>query len=767
MSKRLFEFAKELGLPSKDVLERCKKLGHNIPSQLTVVDEKTQSDIRRDLGLADLHSTATASPAPAAPHAATATVRTAARTPAGTPAPAGTTARALTKPAVGLSGATATYPALKPSAPKPAAPRPATAPRKAGAASRPPGPKTGGHGLAAGRPKTVTAVVREAGEKLKPEGEAAAEGEASAPKTLTKIKVTEGITVSELAQKLNVKPGVLIKELLDLKILATINQRVDMTVAETLASAHDAEVEVVPLYGAEMFQDTPDDPKDLKPRPPVVTIMGHVDHGKTLLLDSIRKTKVAEGEAGGITQHIGAYQVKQDKGAITFLDTPGHEAFTLMRARGAKATDIVVLVVAADDGVMPQTLEAIDHAKEAKVPIIVALNKIDKPEANPDKVKTQLAERGLVPEAWGGTTIYVEVSAKKRLNLEKLLEMILLQAEVLELKANPSRTPKGVVLEARLDKGRGPVATFLVEKGTLKIGDNIIAGSTYGRVKAMQDDLGKPVKAAGPATPVEVLGLSDVPQAGDVFYGVEDPKVARDIATRRAEALKDNRLVGAMKHITLDNLFDQIKEGQIKELKVIVKADVQGSVEALTQSVEKLSSEKVALKVIHSGTGNIVNSDILLASASNAIVVGFNVKADSNAKATAERENVDVRVYKIIYDAVEDVRKAMEGLLEPTYRQVHLGRAEVRQLFQTPKGTIAGSMVMSGKITSKAKVKVLRAEQVVYEGALTSLRRFKDDVKEVTNGFECGIGIDGFEDIQVGDQLEAYVLEAVAQKLED
>ena len=551
--------------------------------------------------------------------------------------------------------------------------------------------------------------------------------ESSEPKVLTKIKVTEGITVAELAQKLNVKAGVLIKELLDLKILATINQRLDMTVAETLSSAHDAIVEVVPLYGAEMFEDTLDDPKDLLPRSPVVTIMGHVDHGKTLLLDAIRKTKVAEGEAGGITQHIGAYQVKQEKGTITFLDTPGHEAFTLMRARGAKATDIVVLVVAADDGVMPQTLEAIDHAKEAKVPILVALNKIDKPEANPDRVKTQLAERGLQPEEWGGTTIFVEVSAKKRLNLEKLLEMILLQAEVLELKANPHRAAKGVVLEARLDKGRGPVATLLVEKGTLQVGDNVIAGSTYGRVKAMHDDLGKPSKAAGPTMPVEILGLSDVPRAGDVFYVVTDPKVAREISSRRTEAQKDNRLVGAMKHITLDNLFEQIKEGQIKELKVIVKGDVQGSVEALTSSLEKLSTEKVALRVIRSGAGNIVNSDILLASASNAFVVGFNVKVDSSAKETAEKEDVDVRVYKIIYDAVEDVRKAMEGLLEPTYRQLALGRAEVRQIFNTPKGVIAGCFVQSGKITNKAKMRVFRGEEKIFEGAVGSLKRFKDE----------------------------------------
>jgi translation initiation factor IF-2 len=755
MNKRLFEFAKELNLPSKDILDRCKKLGFAVPSQLTLVDDKIQSEIRKDLGLADLVSITSAEPV--APVAPTSTKGSAAPTATVAPKtnPVRSTVKQFNAPGV---VPTATYPAPK-----------TMVPRKLPSGSKPPlPPKTGGHGMAANRRKNVAATAKPeltVEEKLKAlEGNADGTGE---PKILTKIKISEGITVSELAQKLNVKPGVLIKEMFDLKILATINQRLDMTVAETLAGAHDAEVEVVPLFGSEILEEEVDDPQTLIARPPVVTIMGHVDHGKTLLLDAIRKTKVAEGEAGGITQHIGAYQVQHEKGLITFLDTPGHEAFTLMRARGAKATDIVVLVVAADDGVMPQTLEAIDHAKEAKVPIIVAINKIDKPEANPDRVKTQVAERGLVPEEWGGQTIFVEVSAKKRLNLEKLLEMILLQAEILELKANPNRTPKGVVLEARLDKGRGTIATLLVEKGTLKVGDNLLAGSTYGRVKAMHDDLGHLVKAAGPATPVEVLGLSDVPQAGDIFYVVEDAKVAREISARRTEAMKDNRLVGAMKHITLDNLFEQIKEGQIKELKVIVKGDVQGSVEALRQSLEKLSTEKVVLRVIHSATGNIVNSDILLASASNAIVVGFNVKLDSNGKAAAEKEDVDVRVYKIIYDAVEDVRKAMEGLLEPVYRQLVIGRAEIRQLFSTPKGTIAGSMVLSGKLTSKSKVKVYRNNEVLYEGPLTSLRRFKDDVKEVATNYECGIGVDGFADLQVGDQIEAFIMEAVAQKLVD
>ena len=761
MGKRLFEFAKELGLSSREVLERCKKLGFAIPSQLTVVDEKIQSGIRRDLGMADLRTAASqpgettlAAVKPAQGKAKPSTVPLAGA--GGTPKTPLKTTSTLTSP-------TATYPSLKTGQTKAGAHKPATASRK----SSSPKPLPKGHGLAAGRPKSITSSVPKEeipGEITKTEGQ---EGntEPTEPKVLTKIKITEGITVSELAQKLDVKAGVLIKELMDLKIMATINQRLDITVAETLSSAHNVIVEVVPLYGAEMFKDEPDDPKDLMPRSPVVTIMGHVDHGKTLLLDAIRKTKVAEGEAGGITQHIGAYQVKHEKGTITFLDTPGHEAFTLMRARGAKATDIVVLVVAADDGVMPQTLEAIDHAKEAKVPILVAINKIDKPEANPDRVKNQLAERGLVPEEWGGTNIFVEVSAKKRMNLEKLLDMILLQAEVLELKANPRRPGKGVVLEARLDKDRGPVATLLVEKGTLKIGENLLAGNTYGRVKAMQDDMGKTIKSAGPTMPVEVLGLSDVPRAGDMFYVMTDPKVAREISARRTEALKDNRLVGAMKHITLDNLFEQIKEGQLKELKVIVKADVQGSVEALNSSLEKLSTEKVSLRVIHSGTGTIVNSDILLASASNAIVVGFNVQADPTAKSTAEKEDVDVRVYRIIYDAVEDVRKAMEGLLEPMFRQVSIGKAEIRQLFKTSKGIVAGCMVISGKISNKAKIKIIRGEEVVHEGSVSSLKRFKDDVKEVGTGFECGIVLETFEDFQVGDQVDAYILESVAQKL--
>jgi len=773
MSKRVFEFAKEIGATSKDVLERCKKLGHNLPSQLTVMEDAVQNAVRRDMGLI---VEAPPAPKPAASAPATAPrpgVRPGVRPGMAPPrAPQGPVVRVAPAPGIRITptsrslrtplpgeGPAVSYPAIPKGAPRPQTKpgsdrRVEMAPRRIPTGLKPPPPK-GGHGLA------VRPVVRQAEEEKTVE-DLKAQTDESAPKV--SIKVTDGITVSELAQKLTVRPAQLIKELFELKIMATINQRLDMTLVETLASVHNAVVEVVPIYNQEEVDQKPDDPKDLKPRPPVVTIMGHVDHGKTKLLDAIRSTNVAEGEAGGITQHIGAYQVKTSRGVVTFLDTPGHEAFTTMRARGAKATDIVVLVVAADDGVMPQTIEAIDHAKEAKVPIVVALNKIDKPEANPARVKPQLAERGLPPEEWGGKTIFVPVSAKKKQNIDKLLEMLLLEAEVLELKANPNRAAFGVCLEARLDKGRGPVSTLLVENGSLKVGDVLVCGSTHGRVRAMHDDHGKGMKNAGPAMPVEIIGLSDVPRAGDQFHVVTDPKLAREISSRRADALKGNRSAVA-RHVTLDTLFDQIQEGKLLELKVVLKGDVQGSVEAITQQLEKLTTEKVGLKVIHNGAGNIVNSDVLLASASNAIVLGFNVKVDSQAKELAEKEDVDVRMYSIIYDLIDDVRKAMEGLLAPVFREVAQGKAEIRQIFKTPKFTIAGCMVQSGKVTNKSKARLLRDGEVVYTGAVSSLKRFKDDVKEVGTNFECGIGLENFTEIQAGDIIEAYTLEAVAQKL--
>ena len=763
MSKRVFEFAKEVGLTSKDVLDRCKKLGHSLPSQLTVIEEDVQAAVRKDLGMiSETKSSVSTSPQASSKLPTPVVGRPGTTLTPGRVGMPGVPAKAnppvLRTPSAN-EGPQATYPTL-PRGPQKPQPKPGSVKRievgtrRAPSGLKPP-PAKGGHGLAAGR---IT---------MAPEAEKTPElpvpvADESVPKV--QIKVTEGITVSELAQKLDVKPALLIKELFELRVMATINQRLDMTLVETLASVHNAEVENVPMYREEDVEQKPDEAKDQKARPPVVTIMGHVDHGKTMLLDAIRTSNVVGGEAGGITQHIGAYQVKTPRGLITFLDTPGHEAFTAMRARGAKATDLVILVVAADDGVMPQTLEAIDHAKEAKVPIVVAVNKIDKPEANPDRVKTQLAERGLQPEEWGGKTIFVNISAKKRQNIDKLLEMILLEAEILELKGNPNRAAYGVCLEARLDKGRGAVATLLVENGTLKVGDVLVCGSHHGRVRAMHDDHAKGVKTAGPAFPVELTGLSGVPHAGDKFHVVTDPKLAREITSRRVDALKDNRsMVG--RHVTLDNLFEQIQEGKQLELKVVIKGDVQGSVEAISQQLEKLSTEKVFLRVIHTGTGVIVNSDILLGSASNAIVLGFNVKVDGLAKETAEKEEVDVRLYTIIYNLVEDVQKAMEGLLAPTYKEVPLGKAEIRQLFKTPKALVAGCMVQSGKITSKSKVRVLRNGEVVHSGGLSSLKRFKDDVKEVGTNFECGIGINDYPDMQVGDIIEAFSLEAVAQKL--
>jgi translation initiation factor IF-2 len=502
----------------------------------------------------------------------------------------------------------------------------------------------------------------------------------------------------------------------------------------------------------------------LTSRPPVVTIMGHVDHGKTTLLDAIRETKVAASEAGGITQHIGAYQVESKGRKVTFLDTPGHEAFTSMRARGAEATDIVVLVVAADDGVMPQTIEAINHAKAANVPIIVAVNKIDKVNAQPDRVKQELTEYGLEAEEWGGETVMVPVSALRKEGIEELIEMILLVAEMKDLKANPDRQARGIVIEAELDKGRGPVATLLVQKGTLQVGDSIVAGAVAGKVRAMLNDKGKNIKKAGPSVPVVVVGLSEVPQAGDLFAVLEEDRVARLIADKRQDAVREESLQKPSR-LSLDELFTKIKQGEVKTLQVILKADVQGSVEALKASLERLTTEEVRVNVLHGGVGAITEWDVLLASASNAIIIGFNVRPDINAKKVAEREQVDVRLYRVIYDAIEDVKAATLGLLAPVFKEVTLGRAEVRQTFRVPKvGFIAGCHVLDGKILRTAKVRVLRDNVVVHEGKLESLRRFKDDVKEVLAGYECGIGIERFQDIKEGDIIEAFDMEEVKRE---
>jgi translation initiation factor IF-2 len=548
--------------------------------------------------------------------------------------------------------------------------------------------------------------------------------------------------------------------------MPTINQPVDMDAAILVADGFGVKVEPVTTEQIDIIEDIAEDAANLIPRPPVVTIMGHVDHGKTSLLDAIRETKVTESEAGGITQHIGAYKVSLQGRDITFLDTPGHEAFTALRARGAKVTDVVVLVVAADDGVMPQTVEAINHAKAANVPIVVAINKIDKPEANPAKVKNELAEHGVVSEEWGGQNIFVEVSAKKRIGIEHLLEMILLQAEVMDLRANPDRTARGTIIEAKLDRGRGPIATVLIDTGTLKIGDAFVAGTTSGKVRALIDDTGKKIFEAGPSTPVEVIGFSEVPTAGDRFTTVEDEKKARQIALVR---LQKQKLAEVVKHekLTLDELYAKIKEGQIKELNIIIKGDVQGSVEALKSAFEGITHPDVKVKVIHTSVGGINESDVMLATASNAIIIGFNVRPELKASQLAEKEGVDVRLYNIIYDAIEDVKKALEGLLEPTFKEKILGRAEVRQTFLVSRlGTIAGCYVIDGLISrSSDGIRIIRENIVIYEGKISSLKRFKEDVREVQTGYECGIMIENFNDIKVGDILENYAIEKIAGKL--
>ena len=580
-----------------------------------------------------------------------------------------------------------------------------------------------------------------------------------------KITFTESLSVQELSKKLYREPSEIIKKLFMLGVMATINQELDKDAIELICADYGVEVEeiikidVTDLEAVIADEENPDE--NTVERPAVVTIMGHVDHGKTTLLDAIRNTKVTEGEAGGITQHIGAYQVEVEGKKITFLDTPGHAAFTTMRARGAQVTDITIIVVAADDGVMPQTIEAINHAKAAEVPIIVAVNKMDKEGANPDRVKQELVENGLVPEEWGGDTIFVPMSAKKGEGIETLLEMILLVSEVNEYKANPSRKAIGTVIEAQLDKGRGSVATLLVQNGTLRIGDPIVVGDTFGKVRAMVNDLGRRVKEAGPSTPIEITGLNEVPQAGDRFVVFEDEKTARQVGEARAQKqILASR--NESSRVTLENLFDQLKQGEVKEINIIVKGDVQGSVEAVAASLQKIEVEGVKVKIIHAGVGAITESDIILATASNAIVIGFNVRPDANAKRAAEAEKVDVRLHRIIYKAIEEIEAAMKGMLDPEYEEKVIGQAEVRQTIKISKvGTIAGSYVTDGKITRNSGIRLIRQGIVIFEGELDTLKRFKDDVKEVAQGYECGITIKNFNDIKEEDIIEAYVMEEV------
>ena len=574
------------------------------------------------------------------------------------------------------------------------------------------------------------------------------------------IKIGESLSVKELAAKMSREVNEVIKKLMMLGVMATINQEIDFDTASLIAGEFGVTVEELPPeVDPTVIPEIEDDPASLVHRPPVVTVMGHVDHGKTSLLDAIRQTHVTSQEAGGITQHIGAYQVVQQGKKIVFLDTPGHEAFTSMRARGAQVTDIAILVVAADDGVMPQTIEAINHAKAAKVPIIVAINKMDKPDANPERVQQQLTEYGLVAEAWGGDTVMVPVSAYKKTGISELLEMILLVAEVQDLKANPNRPAVGTIVEAELDKGKGPVATVLVQNGTLRIGDTIIAGTAFGKVRAMTNDRGEKVKKASPATPVEVIGLSDVPQAGDIL-AVVDERTARNIAEKRLAKNKADAVAQSQK-VTLEDLFQQIKDGSVKDLNLLVKADVQGSIEALRQSLENMKNKEVRVNVVHSGVGAINESDVMLASASNALIIGFNVRPDANARKAAETEKVDMRMYRVIYDAINDVEAAMTGMLAPEFRETVLGRIEVRQVFNIPKGVVAGSYVVEGKITSTAQVRLLRNGIVVHEGKLESLRRFKDDVKEVAAGYECGITLERYRDVKEGDIIEAFIMEQI------
>src|SRR5437660_2533533 len=584
---------------------------------------------------------------------------------------------------------------------------------------------------------------------------------------LKAVKLSEGLTVKDFAEALGQKPAEVIRKLMDMGTMLTLNQPIAPDAATLVAESFGVKVEMTAERPAEALLQEPEEADGAQvPRPPVVTIMGHVDHGKTSLLDAIRQTRVTDGEAGGITQHIGAYVVRVRGKSITFLDTPGHEAFTAMRARGAKVTDLVVLVVAADDGVMPQTIEAIDHARAAGVPILVALNKMDKPDASPDRVKNALAERGLVPEAWGGDTIFVEVSAKKKTGLDTLLEMILLQAEVLELRAKPARLAKGIVIEAKLDRGRGPVATVLVQAGTLRVGDPFVVGTFSGRVRALFDDAGRSVTEARPSIPVEVVCLLGVPMAGDEFVATKDERIAREIADSRL-AKQRTAAAAPVRKVTLDDLFAQVAEGMVKDLGIIIRADVQGSAEAIADAVERLGTEAVKPHVLLKGVGGMTENDVQLAAASNAIIIGFNVRPEAKAAALAERERVDIRTYSIIYEVLNDIKAAMEGLLEPTLKERVLGRAEVRQVFMIQKvGAVAGCYVTDGTIVrAGSSVRVVRDGVVAYEGRLGSLRRFKDDVKEVQAGYECGITVENFNDIKPGERFEVFTIDKVAAKL--
>ena len=697
-------------------------------------------------------------PAPATPPAAAPPVATTALPAPGRESfvPGPTAQYVRTRPALPRPTPSARRDQLRPA---PSRPRPAAPIKRVPARADEGKPKSRRKGK---RPQRAAAVPDAAEQALPEPMPRLDERNQAAPKIFRKIALTEGLTVKELAEKLKVKHKDVIKVLLGRGVLATINQTLTADTAKELAKQFGAEAEILSFEEDVLREEASDEkPEDLVSRAPVVTVMGHVDHGKTSLLDAIRETKVVEKEAGGITQHVGAYSVTVNERSVVFLDTPGHEAFTMMRARGAGVTDLVVLVVAADDGVMPQTREAIDHARAAKVPVLVAINKIDKPNANPDRVRQQLNELELVPEDWGGNTVFVEVSAKKREGLDLLLEMILLVADLRELKANPGRAGMGTVLEAKLDKGKGPVAHVLIQNGSVEIGDPFIAGAVHGKVRAMLDDRGHKVKKVGPSSPVEILGLTSLPQAGDQFQVFGDSFKARQISELRQQKLRERDLASSAR-LTLDHLHQQVQEGNVKDLPIIVKTDVQGSAEVLTDTLQKLSTEKVKIKIILAGVGAITDNDVTLALASNAVIIGFNIRPERSAEELAAKEKIDIRLHTVIYNITDELKKAMEGLLEPTFTEVTLGRAEVRDTFKVPKiGVVAGCYVSDGKVLRNADVRLLRDNVVVFEGKIGSLRRFKDDAGEVKEGFECGIGLAGYNDIKVGDVIEAFTMEKV------
>ena len=737
---KVHEYARSIGKTSRDLADELLKSDIVIKSHMEELDPVAIAKLDEKFGDLKKPEVKTATAKPASKPTNQRTDR-----PSNTNKPA---AQSANRPAAGQSAGAQRTNSTPPT-------RQTGSPRPAGGGGRPGGGRGGrppARGINQGRRRYRPAVPVQKVEIPLPD----------------KITFYESLSVGELARKLGKEPSEIIKKLFMLGVMATINQELDKDAIELICAEYEVEVEEeirIDVTDLEIYFEDPEEEEEvageLTERPPVVTIMGHVDHGKTTLLDSIRDTKVTQGEAGGITQHIGAYQITANGKKITFLDTPGHEAFTTMRARGAKVTDLTILVVAADDGVMPQTIEAINHAKAAEVPIIVAVNKMDKPAANPERVMQELTEHGLVAEAWGGDTIFVPISALKGEGIDQLLEMVLLVAEVGEFTADPSIRARGTVIEAQLDKGKGSVATLLIQNGTLHVGDPIVVGNTFGRVRAMVSDLGRRVKEAGPSTPVEITGLNDVPYAGDRFVVFKDEKTARQIAESRAgEALQEQRVEKT--RVTLDNLFDQMKQGEMKELNLIVKADVQGAVEAMASSLMKIEVEGVNVKIIHTGAGAINESDISLAAASNAIVIGFNVRPDTNAKRAAEAEGVDIRLHRVIYQVIEEIESAMTGLLDPEYEEKIIGQAEVRETFKVSKiGTIAGSYVIDGKITRAAGVRVLRDNIVVFEGELDTLKRFKDDAKEVAKGYECGITIKKFNDIKEGDIIEAYVMEEI------